>query len=237
MRYKIYIPLLTLLWSTAGWAQEKMMMLEILPYQELYINIDRKPYYAAASCAVIPSIELGEHELMITDKISGNSENLSFTIEQLPAYFILSKSLDGYRLLPKSSPPLAITESGSSSPPPKYIDDITVKADSIGKKTDADASDCLSYNETEMDFIRTQYMKSRDKQDFLQESFGTKCVTPAQLQELLLASLTTKDRYQVLETLMPNVRPTPNIDEYSPYFKGTEFYSDFVKLKSKYGRQ
>lgn len=204
-----------------------MVLIEFDPYINAYVNVDQKPYYATASCVVIPSLDLGSHELLLIDKNSQEKSYLELNIMQLPAYFKLTKSLTGYKL---------IAQELSSESYAKYIESITIKADSIYKEPEEQDIDCVSYNETEMDFVRRSYIKASDKKSYLTKTFRDKCLSKAQLQELLLSSLTTKDKYVLVETVHDKVNPKLALEEVSTYFQDTDYYSDFLRLKAKHGR-
>ncbi len=228
MMLKRLITLLLLYTSIGLQAQDKMVLIELKPYDEVYINVDGKPYYTTYSCTIIPEIERGKHELLVIDKHTGKQNLLELNILQLPSYFKLIKSLTGYKLLQQE----VSTESYS-----KYIENITVQADSISVEEPQPKVDCIAYNETEMDFIRRKYIQSSDKSSYLKAAFEGKCVTQHQLQELLLASLTVKDRYTVLHTLYRQIYPQLDMEQVSSFFEDTDYFSDFLKLKSQFEGQ
>ncbi len=246
MRVFVFIIICIISYVCKVHAQESMLLIEMSPYTELYVNVDNKPYYAASSCAIIPHIGLGVHELLVTDKSTQEKEYLEFEIKKLPAHFRLQKTIQGYQIFvmdgstteasrnPKQTDNSQGTEV-ATKPPPKYIDDITIKADSILTPVETQEVNCIAYNETEMDYVRNQYIKAQSKSEFLKKIFDKKCLTRAQLQELILSSLTTKDKFEVVQRLHSQVEPTISLDELSTYFQGTPYYSDFLRLKKQNG--
>ncbi len=214
----------------ASLAQYDFVYLEFKPYKEYFVNVDGKAYYSSASTAMITSIDTGMHILTLTPKDDPQNKTvLEMELRELPVHITITKSILGLEITSTSLQNTLVAEEGAT------LSDIIIKADTISYDNSDEDVDCRSYNSARMEIIINQFIEVGDKEKFLKRTFYDRCITRRQLKNLMDASLITKERFEVIEVLHDQVNGDFSLDDVSDYFEGTDYYSDYLRLKKENG--
>ncbi len=227
MRRSIAITLCLLISILASAQKRGMLLIDFDPYEDYFINIDGRAYHTNKSSVLIPDLIAGEHDVIVVPK-SRNTQALDFTIQTNGSknHYVLQRTLVGMRFI----------KYDARNNPNRYVSDIVIQADSIVTDSVAELeTDCFSYSDYEMNFIRNQYLESRSKPSFLRQAFDNKCIKPKQLMSLLEVSITTEEKLSTLKVLAPYATSDTDLSVLDPDFRNTRYYRDYLKILKKYG--
>lgn len=207
-------------------ADEGVVFIEFNPYTEFYVNVDGIAYYATASSVAMPGISSGSHVVTLKSK-SNPDEQYAFDIDvvRFPAYFTLIRTIEGLELIEKDL-----------DKQKEVIDDIFIQADSMNYEVENYDSDCSYYTDVESDVYVKKYIRAQQKVKFLRAVYREKCVTRKQLKKYLESALTAKERFETLEVLHTKVTGDFRLRDVESYFKGSDYYRDYLQLLKKNGQ-